>query len=166
MSFIRLLRLVGMRPKFFDTFHLTLEEVDREIRHFYRGRSAQLLYSFALHFIGWVAGALELWAMMWLLGRPVSFPEAVFIESLFQLVKTASFFIPGNFGAQEAGMALCMRWLGAGAAAGVAVSLLKRLRQIVWIGIGLLVWWYFKWRLVRQARVVPSESREFTPTAP
>ena len=78
--------------------------------------------------------------MLQLLGVPVSLVQAVMLESLLQLVRTASFFIPGNLGTQEAGLAFFIQLLGYHPALGVAASLLKRARQIVWTGIGFAIW--------------------------
>ena len=71
---------------------------------------------------------------------PVTWGEAFLLESMLQLVKTASFFIPGNLGAQEAGLALLCQWMGYEPSAGIALSLYKRFRQLVWTAAGFGVW--------------------------
>jgi len=62
------------------------------------------------------------------------------LEALLQLTRTASFFIPGSLGAQEGVLALVVLGFGYVPALGVAVSLLKRLRQVIWTILGFIVW--------------------------
>ena len=78
--------------------------------------------------------------MFHMVGVPLSLLQAVMLESLLQLVRTASFFIPANLGTQEGGLAFFAQLLGFHPALGVAVSLLKRLRQLLWTGIGFTIW--------------------------
>jgi uncharacterized membrane protein YbhN (UPF0104 family) len=61
---------------------------------------------------------------------------AFVVQSLLQAVKTVSFFIPGNLGAQEGGLAYLLTHFGFPAASGVALSLIKRVRQFFWAAIG------------------------------
>lgn len=136
-------RFEGSRP-LFEKLHVPFQEADRQIASFYKEKAAVLGGSMALHFIGWVAGGVEIYWVMRLVGVPVSPVQAVVVESLLQIVKTASFFIPGNLGAQEAGLALIFQWMGYHPSAGVALSLYKRFRQAVWTAVGLGVWGVFK----------------------
>lgn len=127
-----------------EKLHVPLQEADRQIASFYRERLGALGGSVVLHFIGWVAGGIEIYWVMRLIGAPVSPAQAVMVEALFHIVKTASFFIPGNLGAQEAGLALIAQWMGYHPSVGVALSLYKRFRQAVWTAAGLAVWGVFK----------------------
>jgi uncharacterized membrane protein YbhN (UPF0104 family) len=47
--------------------------------------------------------------------------------------------VPAGLGAFEGANAAAFGALGYGAAAGLAFSVVRRARQIVWIGVGLLV---------------------------
>ena len=61
------------------------------------------------------------------------------IETLGSAVRFATFFVPGSLGALEGANTAAFAALGLGAPAGLAFSLLRRLRQVVWIGLGVLV---------------------------
>lgn len=139
-SFLTALRSAGVNWKLLDEAHLSLREADREISAFYSGRRRRLALSFLLHLAGWAAGGLEVYVIFAMLGAPVTLAQAVIVESLLHLAKTATFFIPGNIGSQEAAMALVAQWMGFHPFVGVAASLLKRLRQLVWTGVGFGVW--------------------------
>ncbi|HTL70892.1 MAG TPA: lysylphosphatidylglycerol synthase transmembrane domain-containing protein [Candidatus Eisenbacteria bacterium] len=142
LSVMGALRSLGLEPKLPEKLHLSMREIDAEIAAFYSGEAARgrLSVSLVLHFVGWVAGGLEMYVLFRLAGAPIALGDAVLFESFFQLLRTASFFIPGNLGAQEAGLAVMARWTGHDFSAGVAVSLLKRLRQLVWTAVGFAVW--------------------------
>jgi putative membrane protein len=103
---------------------------------------------------GWLTSAGEVWLVLLLLGHPVGWPEAIIFESLSQAVRTAAFAIPGGLGVQEGTLLLLAQPLGIPAEAALALSLVKRLREIL-LGLpALLVWQTVEARLrLRTARV-------------
>ena len=52
-------------------------------------------------------------------------------------IKGGTFFIPGSLGAQDSGNVLVQRAFGYSDVTGVTFVLLRRFRELVWIGIGL-----------------------------
>jgi uncharacterized membrane protein YbhN (UPF0104 family) len=64
---------------------------------------------------------------------------ATVIEAVGSGVRFATFLVPGSLGMLEGANAGLFVALGLGAGTGLAFSLLRRARQVVWIGIGLLV---------------------------
>lgn len=90
--------------------------------------------------VGWLAGTIEIWLIMDLLGYPVSIGEAFVLESLGQAARSAGFMIPAGLGAQEGGLLLVGAQLGLTAELALSLSLLKRVRELL-IGVpGLLLW--------------------------
>jgi len=71
----------------------------------------------------------------------VSLEELWIIESLLQLIRAGSFFIPLSLGAQEGGLILIFTSLGMAGPLGLAVSFVRRIRELVWIALGLLLGW-------------------------
>jgi len=61
------------------------------------------------------------------------------IEALGAGVRFATFLVPASIGAFESANAAAFEAIGLGAGAGLAFSFVRRARQLVWIGIGLLV---------------------------
>ena len=57
---------------------------------------------------------------------------------LAALIKGGTFFIPGSLGAQDAGNLLLLQAFGYSDVTGITFALLRRFREVVWIGIGLL----------------------------
>ena len=116
------------------------KDVDRDIAEFYKPGDTRLALSFVLHFIGWVVGGGEMWLIFRILGAPITLAEGIALEAFIQLAKTASFFIPGSLGAQEAAMGLIAQGMGVHPGVGVAASLMKRFRQMAWTVVGFALW--------------------------
>ena len=131
----RVLRLVGVRR--FER-HEALGRLDRALAGFYRKQPGRLALSIACHFVGWLLGALEAYLILWFLGTPVSLVTATVIEAFGTGIRFATFLIPGSLGALEGGYAATFAALGLGSTAGVSFSLVRRIREAVWIAIGLL----------------------------
>ena len=76
--------------------------------------------------------------MMALIGHPLGLLDALLVEALVQPVRAAAIVIPGGLGAQEVGgVALC-RFLGIPEPVAVTLWLLKRGREFVFDGVGLI----------------------------
>jgi glycosyltransferase 2 family protein len=105
----------------------------RGLRHTPR----RLTLSIAFHLVAWLLGAIEAYLILKFLGIPVSLATATVIEAFGTGVRFATFLVPASFGVQEGGFAVTFVALGLSAANGIAFGLVRRLRELVWIAIGL-----------------------------
>lgn len=113
--------------------------LDEEVVRLYGGRGA-VARSAALHLAAWIAGAGEVWLALRLLGHPVGWGGAIILESLGQAVRSSAFAVPGALGVQEGGFLLLGRMLGLTPEIALAVSLVKRVRELA-LGLpGLVAW--------------------------
>jgi putative membrane protein len=112
-------------------------EIDARLRSFYGARPAAAAASVALHFAGWITGAAEVFVIMMLIGHPVTIADAVIIEALAQPTRLAGVVIPGTLGVQEAGGMVIFGLLGLPPELGLAMMLLKRVREIAFNLLGL-----------------------------
>jgi putative membrane protein len=103
--------------------------------------AARIGLSTALHLAGWVASAVGTWIAFRLIGVRVGLLPVVAIESLVCAARSAAVFIPNALGVQEAAYALLAPLFGIGAEFGLAVSLLKRARDIS-LGVPILLIWH------------------------
>jgi uncharacterized protein (TIRG00374 family) len=115
------------------------EDLDARLRRYYRENWRRFVLSVTFHFGGWLLGALEVLVMLYVLDIPVSMATATVIEAVGSGVRFASFLVPGSVGVLEGANTGVFAALGLGASAGLAFSLVRRARQGVWIGIGLIV---------------------------
>jgi putative membrane protein len=96
--------------------------------------------SAAIHMAVWFFGAVEVWVALYAMGHPVSISEAIVIESLGQAVRGAAFAVPGALGVQEGGFIALCALFGVPAGPALALSLVKRVPDLV-LGLpGLLAW--------------------------
>ena len=95
----------------------------------------------AVHFVGWIIGTLEVYVCLHFMGYPVSFAEALVIESLAQAVRGAAFAVPGALGAQEGGLIALCALFGIPAEVALALSLVKRLADLS-VGVPGLIGWH------------------------
>ena len=123
-----------------------LKKLSPEISGYYSGESRRFWKAVPLNSLGWVSGGVETYLFCRLLGTELSLLQSVMLEALLQLIRTGSFFIPGNLGAQEGGLALFVGQMGLDPVFGVGISLLKRFRQVVWTAAGFLVWRVYQYR--------------------
>jgi putative membrane protein len=96
--------------------------------------------STALHLSAWCVGAGESWLALCLMGHPVGIAQAFVIESLGQAVASVGFIVPGALGIQEGGYVAVGAALGLPAEILLALSLVKRLRQLS-LGIPAILSW-------------------------
>jgi putative membrane protein len=94
-----------------------------------------------VHLAFWFLGALEVVVALNLMGYPVSYVDAVVIESLGQAVRAAGFLVPGALGVQEAGFIAVCAVFGIPAPEALALSLVKRVPEIV-LGPPFLFAWH------------------------
>jgi len=113
--------------------------LDGLLRDFYGKRPGAFLVCCGLHFLGWLAGCFEVLLALRLLGAPVDFPAAFSIEALSSVAKLAALVVPGSLGVQEGGQVVIFVTFGLGAPLAMTFSLLRRGRELLWVGFGLMV---------------------------
>ncbi len=96
--------------------------------------------SAAHHLISWALGAVETYAALLVLGLHPTIREAVIIEGLGQAVRGLAFFVPAALGVQEGGYLLICAMFGVAAPSALALSLIRRIRELL-LGVpGLMLW--------------------------
>ena len=83
--------------------------------------------------------AFEILFTLRLLGTAASPGTALFIEGLNKIVNIGGTVIPGNVGAHEAGNMAILKLVGSDPAAGLVLALVRDVRRIFWVGVGLVL---------------------------
>ena len=109
------------------------------IQGFYRHR-LRFTSSVAVHFVGWITSALEVWLALWLMGSRLAVKEALVIESLIFALRSVAFFVPWSAGIQESGYVVAGAIFGLSPEVALAISLLKRGRDLV-LGVPVVLAW-------------------------
>lgn len=97
--------------------------------------------SVALHFAAWVGSGLGVWLGFRLMGTRVDVSAVLAIESLVYATRSAAVLVPNALGVQEAAYALLGPLFGVGAEVALAMSVLKRARDIA-LGVPVLLVWH------------------------
>jgi len=120
--------------------HHLHEMDDRLVRAYTRDR-ARFLVATVLTFLYWALGAVELYLIFWFMGHPVTVVEASAMTATLELVRAGTFFIPANIGAEEATLTVVVTSITGEAGLGLAVAFVRRYRELLWIGLGVLIAW-------------------------
>jgi uncharacterized protein (TIRG00374 family) len=128
-----------LTPSLMERWRVELGQLDETIGGLSRQHPSYLILSLGLHFAGWVIGSLEVLAIFYAIGFPISLAEAIAIEALASVVKALAFFIPGSLGVQDGGNVLLLAVFGYSSGLGLTFSLVRRMRELLWISMGLLV---------------------------
>lgn len=127
---IRSQRLEGYRPR--------LLELDRTIHTFYGQRRRAFVLSLGVHFVAWLMELFEVYAILYFLGVEVGWLTSFAIAAMTALIKGSVSFVPGGLGLQEGGYLVFLVALGYGEVTGITFAVIRRIREILWILIGLL----------------------------
>jgi uncharacterized protein (TIRG00374 family) len=136
---IRLLERLGLCPRRLKEKEGDLESLDAQMATFYREHPGRGLLSLALFFLAWAMHAVEVYLIFWLLGHPISWGLAVCLDALAMIFTAMGFLIPASLGVQDGGNVLLALGFHLGATLGAAFSILRRLREAFWMGLGLLL---------------------------
>lgn len=118
-----------------------IEAFDDRLVEAYTTQRRRFLLATLLTLGNWCLGALELYAILRFLDVPVGLADAWCLQAVVELVRAATFFIPASLGAQEGVLVVLLAGFPGGAALGLAVALIKRFRELLWIAAGLLTGW-------------------------
>jgi uncharacterized protein (TIRG00374 family) len=114
-----------------------LEALDASLGQFYRECRGRFAVSIFWHGVGWIAGMFELVVIFRLMGHPVNWQQAWFMGALAQLGSVMGLISPGGLGFYEGGHYMAAVLLGLPPELGVSASLIRRVREIFWSGVGL-----------------------------
>jgi putative membrane protein len=134
------------------------EALDREL-HACLGRWASLTTAGMLQLAAVSMGSFEVWFALRLFGHPVDLSSAVILESMTQAMRHLAFIVPAGLGVQEATLVLFGHALGIGGDLALAVSMAKRVREVLCGVPSLLSWQWMEARRLRGAVRDPAASR-------
>jgi glycosyltransferase 2 family protein len=99
---------------------------------------AQLVTAQLLYFAAWLLESLETLLILRLLGAHVGYVGVMSFEAGLSLLRCMAFFSPGGLGVQDLGYMAFLSALGIPEAPAVSAAfvVLKRSKEILWIGVG------------------------------
>ncbi|WP_424814485.1 lysylphosphatidylglycerol synthase domain-containing protein [Roseococcus sp. YIM B11640] len=121
-----------LNPAWIDRLQASLARM-----HADRGALAQA----TLCYLGsWCMGAVEMFLLLNIMGHPISFAEALVLESFAQVIRSAGFLLPGAALVQEGGIVAAGALIGVPAGTALTAALIRRTREILVGIVGLELW--------------------------
>ncbi len=133
----RLGRLMG-RPLETSRVVRFVLDVEDVLLDLLRGDRRRLIILTTLPIVCYLLTAFEVWLVLRVIGEPIGVTAALAIDTFARLGSVASAAIPAGIGALEASNAAPVAMLGLGG--GGALALTRRVRALLWAGLGLALY--------------------------
>lgn len=144
-------KIPGLRKwtlRFWARHSEAIENIDKQIAALYAQDTRAFYKSLFLEYSSRVVQSLEVMFMLLLFGidcggglggLTLTFLHSILIVAFTTLFANMIGFLPMQIGVQEGGFVLSIAALGLSAALGIFVSIICRVREIIWIAIGMLL---------------------------
>jgi len=137
-----LIRSVGVLPpirRLLLSRETQIQNLEKLLKNLYRAPWYRAAMALGLHFTSRIMGAVEILVILHLLDIPVSFIEALFIAAMVAGINTIFFLIPGQWGIAEGAHLFILQGMGFPPEIGLSLGIIKRIRKLVFAGLGLLL---------------------------
>ncbi|WON94507.1 lysylphosphatidylglycerol synthase transmembrane domain-containing protein [Sphingobacterium sp. Lzh-3] len=132
------LPLVGKKVgHLLETKFETLNDVDQQVKNLFQNRRDRFYKALFWEFVARVVGCFEIYFIGLALDINIDFIDAMIISSGSSLFANLVFFFPMQLGTREGGLAMAVMSIGLPAKVGIFMGVVTRIREIVWIMIGL-----------------------------
>ena len=118
----------------------SLTELDQQLQRFHRERPLDFLLSMAWHFAGYLWGAVPIYYFLVSTGNSASLSTAGALTVLGIWFDLVLFALPVDIGVQEATRILAFRIAGYSSALGLTYGITRRIQQLFWAGVGLVLY--------------------------
>jgi len=145
-------------------YNTNLLKIDQQISHLYNNRRRAFLTTIGLELLARICNCLEVYIILKSVNVDVNIIQSVVIYSFMSLFTNILIFSPMQIGTREGGFLLAFKALSLAGWLGVYVSLITRVRELIWIGIGVLLM-KFKGKSyqapIQQTAIVINQEQEF-----
>jgi len=116
-----------------------LIQIDHQISHLYNSRRQAFILTLSLEIFARICNCLEVYVILKSVNVDVSLIQSVVIYAFMSLFTNILFFSPMQIGTREGGFLLAFKALALPGGLGIYVSLVTRVRELFWIGVGILL---------------------------
>jgi uncharacterized protein (TIRG00374 family) len=135
--FLRLVQKVGIKLKNGEELMERARKADVLVREFSSSHPRAFYAGFFWVFLGRAFCILEVYVILLVMGYSVSASTVFLIQTTSLIVYIAFAFIPSQLGANEGASYFLFPYVGLTAGAGVAMEMLRRLRVVALVALGL-----------------------------
>jgi uncharacterized protein (TIRG00374 family) len=116
-----------------------ISHIDQQISHLYGERRKAFFLALSLELVARILNCLEVYVILKPVNVNVSLVQSIVVYSFMSLFTNILFFSPMQIGTREGGFALALKALSLPPGLGIYVSLVTRVRELFWMGVGILL---------------------------
>ncbi len=135
-------RLKGMDFRWLDRLRDKREKViqfEENVYSFWRAHKGSSAFILSLELLSIFSGVIEAWIILSLTVHRASLFAAFMVETVNRIVNLFFSFVPMRVGVDEGGAALVLKTVGYGAAEGVSLAIIRKIRTLFWVAVGLVM---------------------------
>ena len=129
----------GWAIRFAESKKETLEQIDSQIALLHQQHKRTFYSSLLFELSARILQSLEIYLILKAFNAEVGIIDSILILAFSSLFSNLIFFTPMQLGSREGGLALAVDGLHLTGALGVYTGLITRLRELVWIAIGIML---------------------------
>lgn len=150
-------RLAGFVARWWPESQRRVDEIVEAVTAIYR-QPARVAFAVALHVVAWIGSSAVSWIALRLMGVSIELGDVIAVESLMYAVRNVGFALPAGLGVQEAAYVLIGPVFGLPAGEALALSLLKRGRDIIVAAPVIAAWQFLEARSLLRRRKIKGSS--------
>lgn len=127
------------QPAWEDRFQLSarIGKVEERLYTFVGQNRRLFLFILTLELATHFCGVVEAWLILRATAGEASLLAALLIESAYRVVNVVFVLVPLRLGVDETGTALTLKALGPGGGVGVSLAIIRKIRILFWMAVGL-----------------------------
>lgn len=129
----------GFKKHLTESIQNNIDVIDERISRFYHHSPKRFVIVVVCHLLGRFMGMIEIYIIASFLQLPLGLTGALFLATLTVLVNLVFVFIPGSMGVLEGAYGALLHLMEFNPLSGVALQLVRRLRTLCWVLVGLLL---------------------------
>jgi hypothetical protein len=133
------LKGLGIGLALLQRYEQRIRAFETSIHDFFSGQKTLFLTVLSINIVTHFVGVGEAYFILKATGTPVSMLTAFLVESANRAAQMLCTFVPFGLGVEEGTAGAALHALGYGASAGVALGIIRKIRTLFWIAVGLLL---------------------------
>ena len=125
--------------KFIQKHRQTILLIDSQIARLHKESKKRFYIPLTIELIARIFACFEIYLIVYLAGQPLTFLQCLLTVAFTSLFANIFFFSPLQLGTREGGFMLSLKALALPAGLGIFVSMMTRIREFIWIAIGILI---------------------------
>ena len=135
-------RLQGLNLRWVERLRDKREKIvqfEENVYSFWHAHKAASVWILFLEIMSIFVGIIEAWVILYLTAHHTSLFAAFMVETVNRVVNLFFAFVPMRIGVDEGGAALMLNTIGYGAAEGVSLAIIRKIRMLFWVTVGLII---------------------------